>query len=353
MLPELNKTRINCLDIAKGIGILIVLVEHAIGQYGKNGFYGEAGLGMYELSLFFVISGMFFSTTNSFMAFLSKKINRLVIPFVFFYFTTVIVIPITLAHFWNCNLNSYFGYSFKGLFIDPFTYEVSANGPIWFILSLIFINFLYYAITLFSELLQKKLNIHYAKYYISFIIGICGLLLAYCGINIPAHIDSSMSALPFFCIGDFLFRSTDFANEKKYRSQKYLIFSLITLLFIGIISVPIDYRGNTFEGCGYLMAYPLGLAGTLSIITLSKILTFSKFLTYCGRFSLVLLCTHAQIQQIIRFAITDRFEIYGWKGILVNTIITVPLCLLLCYLANKLIPFLIGQGKSTENTRNI
>lgn len=333
------QNRLKSIDVAKGICILIVLILHAIGQYGKSGFWGETGMNMYKLSLFFFVSGMFFSSTDSIKTFIQKKIEKLLVPFLFFYILTVIISP-TIFYYWGgFRFNSFFGISLYDFFIQPFISEVSANGPLWFLWCLLLMNMYYLIITKIALKFSSFDNI---KYYLSFLVGGIGIFLAYKGINLPANIDSAMSALPFFSLGDLAFRNSDILNESKCHNNKFIFFSICILFIINIFAYPVDYRSNTFEGLGYVLAYPFGIIGTISVITISKKLSHCKFLNYCGRFSLVILCTHIQIQQIIGFSITYRLHLYGWKGIIVNTILTIPICLIICQLLRNYFPTLIG-----------
>lgn len=69
----MEKKRIDYLDIAKGIGIILVLVGHISKNDEINRF-----LYLFHMPLFFIISGMLYKEKNNFC---KKKIRNLIIPY--------------------------------------------------------------------------------------------------------------------------------------------------------------------------------------------------------------------------------------------------------------------------------
>ena len=262
----MQNKRIEYIDIAKGIGILIVLVDHIIGLYGKTGFPGEMGMNMFKLPLFFFISGMFFPSDLELNTFLSKKYKKLLLPFSFFFLITICIIPFLLSKCIGLKLFHYYGVSFHNLFVIPFMEEDSTNGPMWFVWCLIVINIFYYIICVIAE----HTNIKYMRQWLSLLMGGAGLFLASYGINIPGHIDSAMTAIVFFSVGDMLYHHTDIFHGEKPVPNRDLLISALTLLLICVFAYYVNYRINSFQSFGYMLAYPFGLAGTLSVIVLSK-----------------------------------------------------------------------------------
>ncbi len=262
----MQNKRIEYIDIAKGIGILIVLVDHIIGLYGKTGFPGEMGLNMFKLPLFFFISGMFFPSHLELNTFLSKKYKKLLLPFSFFFLISICIIPFLLSKTIGLKLFCYYGVSFHNIFICPFIEENSTNGPIWFVWCLIVINIIYYLICIIAELIKFK----HLRLLLSLAIGIVGIALAYHGQNIPGHIDSALTAVFYFGVGDFLYHHSNMFNAENYVTHKQFIMSILTLFMICVLAYPVNYRTNVFDSYGYLLAFPFGLLGTISVIFMSK-----------------------------------------------------------------------------------
>lgn len=88
-----QKKRIEFIDLAKGICILLVVFSHAGEDYG-NRF--DPALTSFRMPLYFVLSGLFFKEYSGFAEFLVRKTNKLLIPFLFFYMLIVCVLAYAL-----------------------------------------------------------------------------------------------------------------------------------------------------------------------------------------------------------------------------------------------------------------
>ena len=76
------KPRIEWIDTAKGICILLVAYSHVyLGDHPTFLHFQD----YFRMPLYFLLSGLFFKTYNSFPNFILKKTNKLLIPFVFAY----------------------------------------------------------------------------------------------------------------------------------------------------------------------------------------------------------------------------------------------------------------------------
>ena len=80
----MTRTRSKGLDIAKGIGILLVVWAHAQGPT-------SAVIYQFHMPLFFIISGYLFNSRNTVKEFLLRKIKSLYIPFVFWNLAVIAV----------------------------------------------------------------------------------------------------------------------------------------------------------------------------------------------------------------------------------------------------------------------
>ena len=78
-MKKINKTRKGYLDIAKAIGIIIVLINHVELQLGKANFF----LGVFFVSEFFLLAGMTFHNRDceTIKNFAIKKAKRLLLPY--------------------------------------------------------------------------------------------------------------------------------------------------------------------------------------------------------------------------------------------------------------------------------
>lgn len=78
------KTRYDHIDIAKGIGILLVIALH-------SNFHLEIGT-TFEMPLFFLLAGIFIRPQTGGVEFLRKKVNSLLIPCFLYYLPVIILL---------------------------------------------------------------------------------------------------------------------------------------------------------------------------------------------------------------------------------------------------------------------
>ena len=72
----MKQSRLDYMDLAKGIGILAVILGHVY----KNTVFGTL-LYSFHLPLFFLISGYFFHYIPDYWVFLKKKLRNYLIPY--------------------------------------------------------------------------------------------------------------------------------------------------------------------------------------------------------------------------------------------------------------------------------
>mgnify|MGYP000117442337 FL=1 len=81
---EDNKSkRVDFVDLTKGVCIILVVMAHIGGAFTK--FDEDSMVSCFRMPLYFFISGIFFKSYEGFLGFFLRKINKLLIPFTFFY----------------------------------------------------------------------------------------------------------------------------------------------------------------------------------------------------------------------------------------------------------------------------
>lgn len=128
------KKRIDYIDLLKGFCILWIIWIHTY----HPSFVG----GPFRIPLFFFLSGIFFKDCN-FKQFVIKRVNSLIIPFLFFYLlSTGIKLILSFSSFYSFNISS-----FWELFLcSPRHDYLSINIPLWFLLCIFWIHLLYRAL---------------------------------------------------------------------------------------------------------------------------------------------------------------------------------------------------------------
>lgn len=333
-MKTIVKERIEYIDLAKGFCIVLVVFTHIIGYYCLN---PEClfPLGICRIPLYFLLSGLFFKQYNGLADFCVRKINKLLIPFIFFYITTSIILPWILKHIgYGVRNEDIVGIKALGAFINT---ELFPNMPIWFLLCLFEINIIFYLISCI-----KIRNRNLFICIICFLLGIGGIYLGNYHINLPMFIDSALSALPFFCIGYMLNRHTDFLRPNKY--DKYIIpFMILCAIYSILFSVDVVYSHNEYYGTNPWWVYTCGLSGVLFFIFLAKKLRKLPLFSYWGRYSIIILVTHNPvIQFLLNFGI-KRLELSIWTSIFITLAVTMALYSLIIPFMIKYFPYVTAQ----------
>ena len=251
-VTSISKQRVDWIDTAKGFCIMLVVFNHVFCYYGPKEECPPAIYNFFDafrMPLYFFLSGLFFKTYGSFGNFAKKKTNKLIIPFVFFY---VVSCPIRVFF----NKISSVEHSFADYLLSFYYNHCGlVNGPLWFLLCLFEVNLIFFL-----------LHIIFKKEY---------LLLV----------------LSFMIAGFFVRNHTKILYESKvdsYLKPLALVCGLICFFFAGTVL----YVENSFDQTSYFTAHLCGIAGTLMVFFISKIVGPLPVVTYIGRYSIVILCTH-------------------------------------------------------------
>lgn len=308
-----SKKRIEWVDTAKGICILFVVLNHIMLKISCENPLNDF-LTSFRMPLYFFLSGVFFKAYSDFRIFIIKKINKQLIPFVFFYIVYSIIFVIL------------FSYPIKTALTDfIFNQCQIIYGPLWFLICLFEINILFYII---HTLVKKKL----VQYCVTFLIGFGGLSLAYFSIKLPLSIDSALTCLPFFVFGYYINNETPIMRHS-FLDKKPYIYILCFALFNLLISRHVEFYKNFFYGSSYLTAHICGFVGTIMVILTAKKIKFPSIITYYGRYSIIILCTHMILIEPIEVFFT----------IFISNHLLIILCsfLTICLFELIIIPFFI------------
>ena len=127
-----SKNRIEWIDIAKGYGIILVIIGHITTLYITVWIYS------FHMFLFFFLSGYLFQPNSYLIEFCRRKIKTLLVPYIY------LSIPVVINEYW-------FHYGYNGD-CESFLKEVGRAiiqeryTPLWFISSLFCANFIFYLV---------------------------------------------------------------------------------------------------------------------------------------------------------------------------------------------------------------
>lgn len=329
----IKKTRIDYIDLAKGFCIFLVVCFHLTMQYDMTSLFTSNFFRSFRMPLYFFLSGCFFKEYEGFSGFVKRKINKLLIPFAFFYLVCSFLIPITLAHY-----GSKFYFLPMSQFFNALLDDSYPAGQLWFLLCLFEINIYFYAIYLITGTFEKRTLVIVL---LSLLFGAFGIFLNFKSIDLPLNLDSAMSALPFFAVGYVIFRHTDLLKPNRFDS--YLpVMIIVAFALVYMINPIVDFRKNIFYGYSWLTTYPIGTMGILGVIWLSKLLKKLPVISYYGRYSIILLVTH---DTVIHFYIVvlNWFNLSHTTQYLLNILLTMSSYLLIIPFMCRFMPHVTAQ----------
>lgn len=297
---NLNPKRIEFIDLAKGVCIILVVAFHA-GLCSDLTF-----LQTLRMPLYFILSGLFYKDYGNFLVLIEKKINKLIVPLLFFGLLYMIVRAII-----SRELNLHY------IFIPVYSPNI-VNAPTWFLMCLFWINIIFCTVTIKIKDLK----------YQSIIVGIfsaTGDLLFYHDKYLPLFLASALTAFPFFYMG-YLLRKTPLLYSNKFDRYNLLVSLALTVPMFILCYVKqsfyIDFRIN--EICGSLfIIIPISLCMVVGILLMCKTIKWLPVISYIGRNSIIVLGLHWIILTYL------CLPIYSLTGHFQNFLLAMIVCWLL------------------------
>lgn len=271
--------RIEYIDLAKGICIILVVIDHTCGALGMEPSICSDTAMAFRMPLYFILSGLFFSTYSGFKEFFIKKTNRLIIPFLFAWLLSCIY-----EWFKRQILNSAPTHS---IWCGPY-YEELANPPIWFLFCLFICALIFYWIRTIAS--RTKCPSLFGAI-LSLIVGCSGFFLGKVQINFPFWIDSAMTAIPFYAFGSFLRKNTRFL-QNYFEKWKMLGLAIVLLVVTWLFGSYSRISLNDMSRTNIFSYYLCGITGTLAILYIAKSIKYIPWISYWGRYSICILVTH-------------------------------------------------------------
>ena len=281
-----GNNRIEFIDLAKGICILLVVAIHAIPELDDYLPF----LPYVRMPLYFCLSGLFYKDYGSLKNFTIKKLNNILIPFVAWYIISMVIYLIGRLFFPGNHEATYY--------IGDFIFQNEIyNQPIWFLLSLFWSNIIFSLVRMIS----KK---WYWEFAIIMACAAAGLIMSYFKVFNFLYIGISLTCIPFFFLG-YMLKQTELLYPSNSKKREFAIMSLCMVLGMFLVFYPTEpsrviYYSNEFIGNNYLIYYLAGIFLTVSLLLCSKFLKKIPFITWIGRFSIIILVTHMLLVVIYR-----------------------------------------------------
>lgn len=290
--------RIEYLDIAKGIGILLVVLGH--NDFEVISVFVQRLIYSFHMPLFFFLSGYFLNTSIPFFDFFKKRFNSLLKPYLF----TIFLIYFTSVSFEKMGFNTAIQRTVKSLYGSGYYLDWV---QLWFLPQLFVVSlYAFLFITLVNTLRNRWVT--------------WGILLATLAIALPfLHAfypfpfsifgkDYELYGLPFsldlvFVTGFFFLLGHEVrqvTTEKTFDNGLILLVTGGLLLLLNIL-FPYEIDFNIRLYGSFLVNTTEAILGILFVLALSRQIErrtsrLASVLKYLGSISLIILLFHVPIQ---------------------------------------------------------
>ena len=289
-----QKVRLEWVDIAKGIGIILVVFGHSLfnilgSEHVDLVIPTITSIYLFHMPLFLFINGFLFKKDDKVLESSIYQFTRLVIPFLC-YFALATLILIATNQLDKITISDFIKYLWNGRrFVEDMGHLHLT--PMWYLLCLFNTRILY-----------NFIIVKYNKWVVNAIIVIC-LLLAYTNsmyypsFTLPFCLHMVAFAIVIFHLGN-LYKRYDTKNANWLIIIIGMLAILCPIFFnIGSINIAITNYGTP------IFTLLCSILGVLFVINISKILSKMKYvstiLSEPGKASLVIMALHLVFYPII------------------------------------------------------
>lgn len=292
------KERLEHVDIAKGIGIVLVVCSHSDALPLM-----WLMMGMF-VPIFFFCSGYTSTMKRPFWSSMARRFKKLIVPYLFFNALMLLV-------FWHFSVRELVGiaysrYSLYPLDVSPnVKFLTSGNYPMWFLTSMVVSYFLFYLIT-YNERYKYILILSYC---------VLTVVMALCPILLPWSLDTApLTALVMY-----------FGMETRRRGlidmNGWLVLFL-TLLYVGLHCFSGDLNLSVrMYGTSVVLYFVLAILGSFIVLWGSRYLegtAVGKCFLTLGKHSLTIFCIEMAFivwaKELCQWLLPE-YEVNYWAGL--------------------------------------
>jgi polysaccharide biosynthesis protein PslL len=324
--------RIEYLDIARGIGILLVVLGH--NDFEVISLFSRQVIYSFHIPLFFFLSGYFINTSIPFFDFFKKRFNGLLKP----YFFTLFLIYFTSISFEKMGFNTAISRIVKSLYG---TGHYIDWVQLWFLPHLFVVSlYAFIFITLVGQLQNRwvrwgillatlAISLPFLLAFYPFTISVFGKEYELFGL--PFSLDLVFLSGFFFILGNEVRQVT---SEKTFDNPFLLVGTGIGLILLNyLFPYLIDFNIRRYES--FLINTTEAILGILFVLALSRQIELrtnrlASVFKYLGSISLIILLFHVPIQAF-------------WGQKVMNVTNNFPLSILVGFIMGVLGPILIYE----------
>lgn len=317
---ENKKERLTYLDVAKGIGILLVVIGHvyAFNRQIVDRFF-VIWLYSFHMPLFFIISGMLiaYKDEKDIWKFVKKRIKGILIPYVFFSIFSIIVFAI---------VNDFS----REIFVQNVKATICGVGidTLWFLPALFFGEVIFFVL---RNLLKNK----YVICIISAIIYTLGNFMMKDYGLICLFLGRICIAVGFIMIGNY---TMDLIRKRNMPWYGLIVIAILSVILSKINGL-VDLNNLVFNN--HILYLINSLIGTYLILEISKLIDIDE-ITYWGRNTLIVMATHLNIIYIVFNKILGIHS-FGYVTGMIVFVLLLAVERIIIYVINRYMPFLMGR----------
>ena len=316
MQANLKNNRLDSIDIAKGIGMLLVIWAHILVEGPMNWF-----IYIFHMPLFFYISGTLYTPEKyeKVGTLLFKRVRTLIIPYVIYSCITWVV-WFGYSVFLHQKVDSYFSPLFQTIIAQGSGGFLVHNVPLWFVPCLFIVEFAYFFI--------NKIRDDKIKVLICVVISVIG----YCMIEVftffpfrllPWSIEVACATMIYYGAGNILKSKIKNVFLKINESKTVIRFAIIVALFLVTLICSLRTRhisyGSDRLGDKPVELYIGAFAGISLILLISSLIAnisssskvislIISYLKWIGRYSFRFMAVHVPIKGFLTVVVAKFFS---------------------------------------------
>ncbi len=319
--PEHKKERIEWIDTARGIGILLVILGHFDGL-GKITVW----IYSFHLPLFLFLSGFLSKNNLSPCDFIKKKVKTLIVPYIFLSIGIVafsIVADIYKQRF-----------SLSLCFSTLWSFCIQRRqNVVWFLAFLFILELLFY-------FLSKFLN-KFTLFIICILMPVIGLFyIELNGPYLPWNVDVCFMAIPFYYLGYIFkyYKIFDYFPKNKTKLAVVFCFFLICNIGFCILNYRLsDGRVDMYSSCyGSYPLMVLSAIGGIGAIILISAQIKNVAITHIGKNSLIYFGWHNIFIRITNGLVPQMKEWFAFESTW-DSFIAFILVLIMCAIVENIV----------------
>ncbi len=320
-------SRLNYIDVMKGLGILLVILGHCISS--TDNFVNKFILS-FHMPLFFFASGYLYSRKSNDREYFSGKVKGLIVP-VLLYQIINIITKLVFSQ------------------ISERLSDLIMLRGFWFIFALFYISIMYYVIEGMLKLKIKDENSYKIDFFmgcISIFFVIIGCIYGKIFVNTTSYVNQACVGYIFFWIGHLIRNRIELKCQKFINNRWILLISGFVLFAVtGIVS---QFNSSVLM---YLNSYGnvvffiiCSMLGVFALFFVSRAIADNAVLEFFGKNSLVILVTHFCVYRLFGFCV--RHILRGgaeWIHIIIVFLLTAVAEWVIVVVVNKFFPFFAGK----------